>query len=220
MSNYAQEIQSDIDLYLTKSRHIEASFRRKLDPIEKNVWRTENPLALLFKDGSNFDVQNPVIGSLLREIYLKKKKTTSDLSKKALEVNDVILKRRFENLKRADESYNHGDDDNDDDSQPPPPLDPPPSPINLNFLQPTAPPLPYEPTAPPLSPVENLPPPPPYSLFARKDASTGTEATPGEQVMSEIERAIEKEKTETEEVIPDDPHLQYFEGINKVLDIN
>ena len=73
-SNYAQEIQSDIDLYVTKGRHNKASFRRKLDPIEKNVWRTENPLALLFKDVSNFDAQNPVIGSLFREIDLEKKK--------------------------------------------------------------------------------------------------------------------------------------------------
>ena len=57
-------------------------------------------------------------------------------------------------------------------------------------------------------------------MFARKDASTGTAATPEEQVMSEIERVIEKEKTETKEVIPDDPLLQYFEGINEVLDMN
>ena len=38
--------------------------------------------------------------------------------------------------------------------------------------------------------------------------------------MSEIERVIEKEKTETEEVIPDNPLLQYFEGINEVLDMS
>ena len=73
-SNYAEEIQSDIDLYVTKGKHNEASFRRKLDPIEKNVWRTENPLALLFKDVSNSDAQNLVVGSLLREIDLEKKK--------------------------------------------------------------------------------------------------------------------------------------------------
>ena len=67
-SNFAHEIQSDTDLYITRGKHNEASFRRKLDPIEKNVWRTENPLALLFTDVSNFDAQNPVIGSLLKEI--------------------------------------------------------------------------------------------------------------------------------------------------------
>ena len=73
-SNYGQEIQSDIDLYVTRGKHNKASFRKKLDPIEKNVWRTENPLALLLGYVSNFDAQNPVIGSLLREIDLEKKR--------------------------------------------------------------------------------------------------------------------------------------------------
>ena len=76
-SEYARDIQSDIDLYVTRGRHNQASFRCKLDPIEKNVWRTENPLALLFKDVANFDAQNPIIGSLLREIDLGKNKANS-----------------------------------------------------------------------------------------------------------------------------------------------
>ena len=73
-SDYIRSIQSDIDLHVTRGRHNQASFCRKIDPIEKSVWRRENPLALLFKDLTNFDVQNPVIGSLLREIDLGKKK--------------------------------------------------------------------------------------------------------------------------------------------------
>ena len=70
-SDYGQEIQSDIESpgkTLREEKHNEASFRRKLDPIEKNIWRKEIPLVLLFKNVSNFDAQNPVIGSLLREI--------------------------------------------------------------------------------------------------------------------------------------------------------
>ena len=71
-SDYARGIQSDINLYVTRGRHNQTSFRHKLDPIEKSVWRTENPLALLFKDVANFDRQNLVTGSLLREIDLEK----------------------------------------------------------------------------------------------------------------------------------------------------
>ena len=54
-SDYRQEIQADIDLYVTRGKHNEASFRRKLDPIEKSVWKKEDSLKLLFKDVSNFD---------------------------------------------------------------------------------------------------------------------------------------------------------------------
>ena len=66
-SDYTKDIESDIDLYVTRSRHNEASFRCKLDPVE-SVWRTENLLALLLNDAPNSDTHNPVIGSLLREI--------------------------------------------------------------------------------------------------------------------------------------------------------
>ena len=94
-SDYAGGIQSDIDFYVTRGRHNQASFRGKLDPIEKSVWRTESPLALFFKDEVHFDVQNPVIGSLLREIELGKRSTNSDLIKKLLskapDVDDTIL---------------------------------------------------------------------------------------------------------------------------------
>ena len=77
-SEYVSDIQSDIDLFVTRGRFNEASIRHKLDPIEKSVWRTKNPLALLFKDVATFDAQNPIIGSLLREIDLAKKGKESD----------------------------------------------------------------------------------------------------------------------------------------------
>ena len=103
-NDYARGIQSDIELYVTRGRHNQASFRSKLDRIEKSIWRTENPLALLFKDVANFDAQNPVIGSLLREIDSGKRSTNSDLIKKLLSkapgINDTILLQRFKNLKK------------------------------------------------------------------------------------------------------------------------
>ena len=77
-SEYVSDIQSDIDLFVTRGRFNEASIRHKVDPIEKSVWRTKNPLALLFKDVATFDAQNPIIGSLLREIDLAKKGKESD----------------------------------------------------------------------------------------------------------------------------------------------
>ena len=223
-SDYRQEIQSGIGLYVMRRKHNEASFGCKLDPIENYVWRKEDPLELLFKDVSNFDAQNPVIGSLLREIDVGKKDTLSNFLKKAPNVNDVVLKHRFERLKKKDESYNRGDNDGDDNN-----IDgglgPLPSPPRFNF--PTAPPLSplpnninFEPRLEPSpSPLPNEPAPPPYHLFARKDAATGP-ITPGENIMSEIEWVIVKEKKESEEVIPDDPLLEYFDKATDVSDLN
>ena len=57
----------------TRDRINDASFRQKLDPISKNVLRRQNPLELVFEDISTFEAENPIGGSLLREIDLKKK---------------------------------------------------------------------------------------------------------------------------------------------------
>ena len=116
-SDYARGIQSDIDLYVTRRRHNQARFHRKLDPIQKSLWRTENPLALFFKDVTNFDAQNPVIGSLLREISLGKRSTNNDLIKKSLSkapgINNTILLQRFKKFKKIPINYNDNDDDDD-----------------------------------------------------------------------------------------------------------
>ena len=43
--------------------------------------RRQNPLGLVFEDISSFDSENPIVGSLLREIDVKKKQSDSDFIK-------------------------------------------------------------------------------------------------------------------------------------------
>ena len=87
-------------------------------------------LTVIIKGVSNFDAQNPIIGSLLREIDVRKKQTSSSLILKAPNINDVVLKHRFDRLKKTDEPYNESDDDDDDGRGP----GPPPSLPNFNFF--------------------------------------------------------------------------------------
>ena len=80
-SDFAKSIQTDINYYVTRDRINDASFRQKLDPISKNILRRQNPLELVFEDISTFDAENPIIGSLLREIDIKEKQSDSDFIK-------------------------------------------------------------------------------------------------------------------------------------------
>ena len=73
-NDFGEEIQGELDLYITNNRLNEASFRRRFDPISKNIIRNKNPIELLFKDVKHFDAQNPVIGSLIKEVDVGKKK--------------------------------------------------------------------------------------------------------------------------------------------------
>ena len=67
-------MQGELYLYVTNNRLNEASFRRRLNTISKNIIRDKNPIELLFKDVKHFDAQNPVIGSLIKEIDVGKKR--------------------------------------------------------------------------------------------------------------------------------------------------
>ena len=71
-SDFAKSIQTDINHYVTRDRINDASFRQRLDPISKNILRRQNPLEHVFEDISTFDAENPIVGSLLREIDIKK----------------------------------------------------------------------------------------------------------------------------------------------------
>ena len=55
-----------------RDRINDVRFRQRLDPINKNIFRRHNPLELVFEDISTFDAENPIVGSLLREIDIKK----------------------------------------------------------------------------------------------------------------------------------------------------
>ena len=98
-SDYAQEIQSDIDPYVTRGKLNKASFRRKLDPIAKNAVKKENPLELVLKDIFRFNAQNPVIGSLMREIDFGKKDTLSKLLAKAPNPKEMKIIERLHRLR-------------------------------------------------------------------------------------------------------------------------
>ena len=78
-SDFAKGIQTDINHYLTRDRINNASFRQILGPISKNILRRQNQLEFVFENISTFDAENPIVGSLLRELDVGKKVLADDL---------------------------------------------------------------------------------------------------------------------------------------------
>ena len=76
---------------MTKDRIDNASFRQKLDPISKNFIRRQNSLELVFEDISTFDAENPIAGSLLKELNGGKKDIASELIKKCQDYQEWIF---------------------------------------------------------------------------------------------------------------------------------
>ena len=165
-TDFAKGMQDDINLYVTRDRlNNNASFRQKPDPISENIFRRQNLLELVFQDISTFNAQNPVVGSLLRELDIGKKDVTRDLVGKVPQPGgDIDIQKRLAALKNDNLNFNRNN--NNDLSQPtslplfnnfiPPPPQPPRSLLlppqrstNFNPIQ-----------LPPPQSSLNLPPPP------------------------------------------------------------
>ena len=127
-SDFGNEIQRELNLYRMDGKLNSAIFRRKLDPISKNVFRNESPTEFLFKNLKHFDAQNPVIGNLIKEMDIGKKKDLSKILKGAPGMIDLELMLRL-NRVRDDKTFNPDRNNNNDN--------------NNNNLPPTPPPAPY-----------------------------------------------------------------------------
>ena len=121
-SHFAKSIQTDINPYITRDRINDASFRQKLDPISMNILRKQNPLELVFEDISTFDAENPIVGSLLREIDLNKKQTDNDFieSLPSQPGKEFEIQKRLDRLRgikrfRNDNNYNNNNNNDDGD---------------------------------------------------------------------------------------------------------
>ena len=100
--------------YVTKDRINDAIFRQKLDPISKNILRRQNPLELVFEDISTFDAENPIVGSLLREIDLNKKQPDTDFIKSlpSHPGKEFELQKRLDKLHEIKRFGNNNNNDN------------------------------------------------------------------------------------------------------------
>ena len=118
----------------TKVRHLS----ELNDPKYKYFRQTNNPLDVVYREKAKFDVQNPIIGDLLKEInkgklseeeYFKKTKTAPN-------IKDIYIKERFNKVFERDtrKKDNFLDQTNNrnngDDSSPGSPGAPPPPPID------------------------------------------------------------------------------------------
>ena len=130
---------------MAKDRINNMSFRQTLDPLSKNIIRRQNPLELVFEDISTFDAENPIVGSLLKELFVGKKYIASELMKKTLRppVVNFATRKRFKKLKNRPEPKDDDDYFN---------LLPPPSPPRTPSLGPQHPGPLGPPPAPPFFP--------------------------------------------------------------------
>ena len=132
-------IQDSLDMIATDGKFNDASVGRALDTKYLSVMKKSNPTDVAFKVKAKFDMQNPIIGTLLTQIKLGK--TNENAIEKQLtgasSIKDLNIAERLECGKQYNRRNNDDDDDDDDDDD----GDNPP-------LTPISYPLPYYPSSP------------------------------------------------------------------------
>ena len=104
-----------------------ASIQKELDTKYPSVMKKSNPVDAIFKDKAKFDVQNPVIGSLVAQVQENKANERTLLKQLTPSIKDIDIGRRLRELKDFNEGVNF--DDNSDNEDGPPGIPPtPPAP--------------------------------------------------------------------------------------------
>ena len=140
---FGKTLEDSLELAVSNGKLNEGTQVRHLselnDPKYKYFRQNNNPLDVVYRDKAKFDVQNPIIGDLLKEInkgklseeeYFKKTKTAPD-------IKDLDIKERFNKIfERSDAKKKDNFLDyvsNGSDSPPGSPGPPPPPPMDFDF---------------------------------------------------------------------------------------
>ena len=67
-------IQENLNMIVTDGGFNNASVHRELDTKYPSVMKKSNLIDVVFKDKAKFDVQNPVVGSLIVQVQQNKKR--------------------------------------------------------------------------------------------------------------------------------------------------
>ena len=107
-------IQEYLNMIVMDGGFNDASVHRALDTKFPLLLKKPNPIEVMFKDKSKFDVQNPVVGSLITQVVDNKKKEKEILRvlDQAPSIKDLDIEKRFCGLKNFNEGHNNNDDDN------------------------------------------------------------------------------------------------------------
>ena len=133
-------VLDNLGMIVTDRKFNNAGIRRKLDLKYPSIITKPTASNFLFRDKKQFNVQNPVIGSLYNQLQIR----TSDqlkLIRKAPSIKDLKIRNALERLKKFNLNRGAADDDDDDNDDlpglprgrrgppapPPPPPPPPPS---------------------------------------------------------------------------------------------
>ena len=112
-SDFGQSVQDNIDNLVIDGAYNNAGLRRALDSTNSSMFKTVNPLSLIFKNANTFDIQNPVSGNLLAQIQAGQL-TDKEVQHLLSEGENKKLEARLNALREGGGGGGDSGDDNED----------------------------------------------------------------------------------------------------------
>ena len=118
-SDYGRNIQKNINAVVSDEKFNQTVVRRGLDQKTNRVFESPIPLSVIFKDAKKFNIQNPIIGTLLSQVnankisHAKVKELLSQAKDEELQTRLHTLKKRFDN---NNNNINFDDSDDNDNN--------------------------------------------------------------------------------------------------------
>ena len=124
--------QENLNMIVTDGGFNDASIRRALDTKYPSMMKKSNPIDAFFKDKAKFDVQNPIVGSLMAQVQENKARERAYMKQlsQAPSITDINISDRLKELRdfndgNINDDRNNNNNDDDDDGPGVPPTPPP-----------------------------------------------------------------------------------------------
>ena len=110
-SDLGNSLQDIINQVVTDGEFNDVGLRRVLDSQNNDIFKISNPISLIFQNAQKFNLQNPVLGELVNQIYASG--LTDENVKRLLEKGEINkIQLRLDSLKSFNNKNNNNNNNN------------------------------------------------------------------------------------------------------------
>ena len=115
-SNLGSSLQDSINQVVTDGEFNNAALRHILDNRDSDIFKVANPLSLVFKNANKFNLQNPVLGNILSQVYAGQL-TDEDVKRLLSEGENLKIQARLEGLQKFNQGLDNQNDTNNNNNR-------------------------------------------------------------------------------------------------------
>ena len=122
-SDLGSSLRDSINAVVTDGEFNNVALRHISDNRDSDIFKVANPLSLVFKNANKFNLQNPVLGNILSQVYAGQL-TDDDVKRILSDGENLKIQARLEGLRKFNQGLDNENDTNDNNNRGNRPFDP------------------------------------------------------------------------------------------------